>query len=54
MLELNEFLTFSGVDDFSVGAGGVPDPIFIGLTNLVRVELGYTSNFTFLGLLEVP
>ena len=44
-----------GLDDFFVWAGGgVPDPIFIGLNNLVRVKLGYTSNFTFLGLLEVP
>ena len=34
--------------------GGLSDPICFGLHLLVRVNLGYTPNFTFLGILEVP
>ena len=33
--------------------GGVPYPIFLGTNLFVRFKLGYTPNFTFLGLLQV-
>ena len=39
--------------DFLWGRGVVPDPILFCIHLLVRVKLGYTTNFTLLSLLEV-
>ena len=39
----------------TIGCGNIKAaPDCFGMNLLVRVKLGYTPNFTYLGLLEVP